>query len=71
MSPMQMNLLGSTGLRVSRLGLGTAEIGFAYGLGSPVLPDEDDALAIEDPEQVDPARWPQSAGGHGPLKPKS
>ena len=25
-------------------------------------------LALSDPEQIDPARWPQSAGGHGPLK---
>ena len=43
---MQKNLLGNTGLRVSRLGLGTAEIGFAYGLGSPTLPTEQDAAAL-------------------------
>jgi len=46
MKQMQKNLLGNTGFRVSRLGLGTAEIGFAYGLGSPVLPSEEDAIAL-------------------------
>lgn len=43
---MQINQLGKTGLRVSRLGLGTAEIGFAYGLGSSAVPSEDDAIAL-------------------------
>lgn len=38
--------LGATGLPVSRLGLGTAEIGFAYGLGNPLLPNESDALEL-------------------------
>lgn len=38
--------LGVTGLPVSRLGLGTAEIGFAYGLGKPALPSEADSLDL-------------------------
>jgi aryl-alcohol dehydrogenase-like predicted oxidoreductase len=38
--------LGKSDLVVSRLGLGTAEIGFAYGLGSPALPSEAEALAL-------------------------
>jgi aryl-alcohol dehydrogenase-like predicted oxidoreductase len=46
MEQMQSNLLGKTGFQISRLGLGTAEIGFAYGLGSPTLPNEDQALAL-------------------------
>lgn len=46
MKSMQTALLGNTALRVSRLGLGTAEIGFAYGLGSPTVPSEDDTLAL-------------------------
>lgn len=46
MSLMNTNILGKTGLRVSRIGLGTAELGFAYGLGSPVLPSEEDATAL-------------------------
>ena len=46
MKQMQTNLLGKTDLRVSRLGLGTAEIGFTYGLGSPALPSEDEAVTL-------------------------
>lgn len=38
--------LGKTGLSMSRLGLGTAEIGFAYGLGAPELPSEADAIKL-------------------------
>lgn len=39
-------ILGKTGLSVSRLGLGTAEIGFAYGLGTPSLPSEEEAIKL-------------------------
>lgn len=46
MEQMQTNPLGTTGLQASRLGLGTAEIGFVYGLGSPVLPSESEAAAL-------------------------
>jgi len=46
MKQMQTSILGNTDLRVSRLGLGTAEIGFAYGLGSPMLPSENDAIGL-------------------------
>lgn len=38
--------LGRTGLRVSRLGLGTAEIGFAYGIGKRTLPSEEEAIRL-------------------------
>src|SRR3989344_5280041 len=41
-----VKVLGKTDLRVSRLGLGTAEIGFAYGLGNPELPNETEALTL-------------------------
>ncbi|MBI4120764.1 MAG: hypothetical protein HY457_00710, partial [Parcubacteria group bacterium] len=41
----------------------------AEALGRGPLPDDAvralNLLAISDPEQVDPARWPESAGGHG------
>ena len=43
---MEFRTLGRTGLRVSRLGLGTAEIGFAYGIGSRTLPSEEDAIRL-------------------------
>jgi len=38
--------LGRTGLPVSRLSFGTAEIGFAYGIGSRPLPTEDEAVTL-------------------------
>lgn len=40
---MEYKILGKTGLRVSRIGLGTAEIGFAYGIGSRPVPSNEDA----------------------------
>jgi L-galactose dehydrogenase len=43
---MHRSVLGKTTLEVSRLGLGTAEIGFAYGLGTPVLPSEEEAVQL-------------------------
>ena len=43
---MQYKTLGRTGLKVSRLGLGTAEIGFAYGIGPRTLPFEQDAISL-------------------------
>ncbi len=43
---MPKTRLGATDLLVSRLGLGTAEIGFAYGLGRPELPSEEEALSL-------------------------
>ena len=39
-------MLGRTNLKVSRLGLGTAEIGFAYGIGLRTLPEEKDAINL-------------------------
>src|SRR3989344_3658677 len=38
--------LGRTGLKVSRVGLGTAEIGFAYGIGKRILPSEVEAIRL-------------------------
>ena len=43
---MQKKLLGKTSLKISRIGLGTAEIGFAYGLGRPTLPSESEAITL-------------------------
>ena len=43
---LMQGTLGKTGLSVSRLGLGTAEIGFAYGLGTPELPSEEEAIKL-------------------------
>ena len=39
-------ILGKTHLTVSRLGLGTAEIGFAYGIGERSLPSEKEAIDL-------------------------
>lgn len=39
-------VLGSTLLKISRLGLGTAEIGFNYGIGPVILPSEADAIRV-------------------------
>ncbi len=41
---MEHKALGRTHLKVSRLGLGTAEIGFAYGIGPRTLPSESEAV---------------------------
>ena len=38
--------LGRTRLKVSRIGLGTAEIGFSYGLGARPLPSEMEAITL-------------------------
>lgn len=38
--------LGKTGLEVSRIGLGTVEIGLAYGVGNEGLPSEDEAITL-------------------------
>lgn len=43
---MKNKNLGKTNLPVSRIGLGTAEIGFAYGIGKPVLSTETEAVAF-------------------------
>lgn len=37
---------GKTGMDVSRIGVGTAEIGFAYGMGPRELPNESDAFSL-------------------------
>jgi aryl-alcohol dehydrogenase-like predicted oxidoreductase len=43
---MKFSALGRTGLKVSRIGLGTAEIGFSYGLGERPLPSESEAIDL-------------------------
>lgn len=43
---LKQEIFGKTGLSVSRLGLGTAEIGFAYGLGTSSLPSEEEAIKL-------------------------
>jgi len=43
---MYRSILGKTGLKVSRIGLGTAEIGFSYGLGERPLPSEAEAINL-------------------------
>ncbi|HSX24676.1 MAG TPA: aldo/keto reductase, partial [Candidatus Andersenbacteria bacterium] len=40
------NYLGNTGLEVSRIGLGTVEIGLAYGLDNEGLPSEEEAISL-------------------------
>lgn len=43
---MEMERLGKTNLPSSRIGLGTAEIGLAYGLGNRSLPSESEATSL-------------------------
>ncbi|MEK9184567.1 MAG: aldo/keto reductase [Patescibacteria group bacterium] len=43
---MIYSTLGKTGLKVSRLGFGTAEIGFEYGIGNRPLPTENEAIDL-------------------------
>lgn len=43
---MHTSTLGRTNLMISRLGLGTAEIGFAYGIGQRDLPSEAEAIKL-------------------------
>jgi aryl-alcohol dehydrogenase-like predicted oxidoreductase len=38
--------LGRTGLNVSRIGLGTTEIGFVYGIGKRSVPNRSDAIKL-------------------------
>ena len=43
---MNKTLLGKTGLNVSKIGLGTVEIGIPYGIGPVSLPSEQEAITI-------------------------
>jgi aryl-alcohol dehydrogenase-like predicted oxidoreductase len=43
---MRTSILGSTGLTVSALGLGTVELGMPYGLGRPAPPDDDSCIRL-------------------------
>jgi aryl-alcohol dehydrogenase-like predicted oxidoreductase len=45
-TPLPQRLLGKTGLSVSIIGLGTAEIGLIYGVGKTTLPSEQEAFAV-------------------------
>jgi aryl-alcohol dehydrogenase-like predicted oxidoreductase len=46
MASLPQRTLGRTDISVSALGLGTAEMGYAYGIGPRDVPDEDSALAL-------------------------
>ena len=41
---MEYHLLGNTDLKISRLGLGTVQLGMPYGLGLPVPPSDDECV---------------------------
>ena len=41
-----MNTLGGTGLEISKIGLGTVEIGLPYGIGVKDLPTDKEAETI-------------------------
>ena len=43
---MEYTRLGATDLEVSRLGLGTVQLGMPYGLGLPAPPDDEQCLAL-------------------------
>ena len=43
---MNTHVLGKTGLSVSRIGLGTVEIGVAYGLDAAGLPSEQESITL-------------------------
>lgn len=43
---MEYKVLGRTGLRVSRIGLGTAELGFSYGIGPRSVPTDSEADSL-------------------------
>lgn len=46
MSTLPERILGRTGLSVSCIGLGTAELGYVYGIGPRDMPDEAEALEL-------------------------
>ncbi|KKW19672.1 MAG: Oxidoreductase, aldo/keto reductase family [Parcubacteria group bacterium GW2011_GWA2_51_10] len=43
---LPQRILGRTGLSVSCIGLGTAEIGYTYGIGPRTVPTEEDVIAL-------------------------
>ena len=43
---LERRMLGRTGFEVSALGLGTAEIGYVYGIGPRDFPSEDDVIEL-------------------------